>query len=334
MFDSGAANEIIPAFGSDSDHRSASFVKQRTLKSAIGCTGVGLHSGTKVTMTLRPAAIDTGIVFHRTDLAGNGALIPAHWASVSDTRLNTCVADQAGIGVRTIEHLMSALSGMNIDNAIVDISGPEVPVMDGSAAPFLFLIECAGVVEQAAPRRAIKILKRVTVQDGDKFATLTPGIGFSVHVEIDFAHSAIRRQDCLLTMTSGAFKSDISRARTFGFEQEVAAMRAAGLGKGGSLDNAVVISSDGERVLNDEGLRYDDEFARHKVLDAVGDLYLAGAPILGHFHGLRCGHAMNNLLLRELFADKTAWELVPMDAREARSNAPVMAPRLLTALSA
>ena len=334
MFDSGANNEIIPAFGSDSDHRSASVVKQRTLKSAIGCTGVGLHSGAKVTMTLRPAAVDTGIVFHRTDLAGNGAMIPAHWASVSDTRLNTCVADQAGIGVRTIEHLMSALSGMNIDNAIVDISGPEVPVMDGSAAPFLFLIECAGVVEQAAPRRAIRILKRITVTDGDKIATLSPGLGFSVHVEIDFSVSAIRRQDCLLTMAGGAFKSDISRARTFGFEQEVAAMRAAGLGKGGSLDNAVVISSDGERVLNDEGLRYDDEFARHKVLDAVGDLYLAGAPILGHFHGLRCGHALNNRLLRELFADTSAWELVTMDARDARNNAPVPAPRLLTAMSA
>ena len=182
------ASAVRPAFGS---------VKQRTLKTAIGCTGVGLHSGTKVTMVLRPAEANSGIRFRRTDIAGAGAVIPAHWNSVSDTRLNTCVADANGVGVRTIEHLMAALSGMGIDNAIIDISGPEVPVMDGSAAPFLFLVECAGVVEQAAPRRAVKILKPVAVREGDKVAMLTPSHGFSVHMEIDFPVPTIGRQECL-----------------------------------------------------------------------------------------------------------------------------------------
>ncbi len=291
---------------------------QRTLKSSIACVGVGLHSGSKVTMVLHPAEADSGIRFHRTDIAGNGAVIPARWDCVSDTRLNTCVADENGVGVRTIEHLMSALNGMGIDNALIDISGPEVPVMDGSAAPFLFLVECAGVVEQDAPRRAIKVLKTVSVQDGDKLASLSPDDAFSVRMEIDFPVAAIRRQECLLDLSEGRFKSEISRARTFGFEQEVAAMRAAGLGRGGSLENAVVIASDGEGVLNDEGLRYDDEFVRHKALDAVGDLYLAGAPLLAAFHGVRTGHALNNRLLRALFADDSAWTLVPMTAAPAR----------------
>lgn len=330
MYDSGANMEVIVpaenvakgAFGT---------VKQRTLKTSISCTGVGLHSGAKVTMTLHPAEADTGILFRRTDIAGNGALIPAHWASVSDTRMNTCVADADGVGVRTIEHLMAALAGMQIDNAIIDITGPEVPVMDGSSAPFLFLVECAGVIELAASRRAVRILKPVLVQDGNKFASLTPGSGFSVRMEIDFPVPTIGRQECLLSMSGHAFKSEVSRARTFGFEQEVAAMRAAGLGKGGSLDNAVVIASDGQGILNEEGLRYDDEFVRHKALDAVGDLYLAGGPIIGHFHGIRSGHALNNQLLRALFADKTAWEIVPLESRDQRVSLPPVQRPLLSA---
>jgi UDP-3-O-[3-hydroxymyristoyl] N-acetylglucosamine deacetylase len=336
MFDSGASLEIVstgPVEGF-APQSAAGLVKQRTLKNSIGCSGVGLHSGAKVTMVLHPAEANSGIVFRRTDINGNGAIIPAHWAAVNDTRLNTCIADSQGIGVRTIEHLMAALSGMGIDNALIDISGPEVPVMDGSAAPFLFLIECAGVVEQASPRRALKVLKPVAVRDGDKLAMLTPASMFSVEVEIDFPVAAIRRQACDVVLAGSAFKAEISRARTFGFEQEVAAMRAAGLGKGGSLDNAVVISCDGEKVLNEDGLRYEDEFVRHKALDAVGDLYLAGAPILGAFHGVRCGHALNNRLLRELFADKTAWTLVTIDAREAKNRPAAVAPRQLTALSA
>ena len=226
MFDSGTLLEAFPTLGTDAFERLPSApvtVRQRTLKTAISCTGVGLHSGAKITMTLRPAEIDSGIAFRRVDLAGGGALIPAHWAAVCDTRLNTCVADGNGTVVRTIEHLMAALAGMSIDNALIDINGPEVPVMDGSAAPFLFLIECAGVVEQAAPRRAIKITKRVRIDDGDKFAMLSPARGSTVCVDIDFPAAVIRRQSCLLSMAGGAFKSEISRARTFGFEQEVAA---------------------------------------------------------------------------------------------------------------
>ncbi|HTH15466.1 MAG TPA: UDP-3-O-acyl-N-acetylglucosamine deacetylase [Magnetospirillum sp.] len=282
-------------------------MRQRTLKTAIGCTGVGLHSGAKVTMVLHPAEADSGIVFKRTDIAGRGAIVPALWSNVGDTRMNTCLVNEAGVQVGTVEHLMSALAGAGIDNCLIEINGAEVPVMDGSAAPFLFLIECAGVVEQSAPRRAIRVLKRVTVTEGDKVASLTPANAFSLHFEIDFGAKAISRQEFSVDLSRGAFKSEISRARTFGFEQEVAMLRAAGLARGGSLDNAVVIDSTGTKVLNDDGLRYGDEFVRHKILDAVGDLSLAGAPILGAFHGVRSGHALNNQLLRALFADQTAW---------------------------
>ncbi len=335
MFDTGTSLETLPTLASEAFERhlppAVPAVRQRTLKSSISCTGVGLHSGTKITMTLHPAAPDSGIFFRRVDIAGGGALIPAHWASVSDTRLNTCVSDASGVSVHTIEHLMAALAGMSIDNAVIDINGPEVPVMDGSAAPFVFLVECAGVVEQAAPRCAIKVLKRVAIEDGDKLAMLTPDHCFSVNVEINFANPLIGRQDCWLTMNGQSFKSEVSRARTFGFEHEVAALRAAGLAKGGSLDNAVVISSDGRQVVNDEGLRYEDEFVRHKVLDAVGDLYLAGAPLLAHFYGLRTGHGLNNRLLATLFADRSAWTVVPMESREGRIPAAAAASRRLPA---
>ncbi|WP_142848825.1 UDP-3-O-acyl-N-acetylglucosamine deacetylase [Telmatospirillum sp. J64-1] len=303
--------------------------RQHTLKSAITCKGVGLHSGAKITMTLRPGEANSGIVFRRVDIPGKGALIPAHWASVSDTRMNTCISNDQGVGVKTIEHLMAALAGMGIDNAEIDINGEEVPVMDGSAAPFLFLIECAGVVEQDAPRRAIRVLKPVVVTDGDKMASLMPSDSFSVRFEIDFSSNAINRQECALDLSEGAFKAEISRARTFGFEQEVSALRSMGLARGGSLDNAVVISSDGERVLNEEGLRYDDEFVRHKILDAVGDLYLAGAPLLGHFHGIRSGHALNNRLLRALFADDQAWEWADAGEEEGRALAAKAMPEAL-----
>jgi len=283
--------------------------KQHTLRSAISCTGVGLHSGTTTTLTLRPADIDSGIQFRRVDK--NGAVIPALWSSVSDTRLNTCISNADGVSVRTIEHLMSALAGLGVDNAVIEIDGEEVPVMDGSAAPFVFLIECAGLAEQSAPRQAIKILRAVTVQDGDKSATLRPADDFTMSMEIDFRATAIGRQSMTVSVGADAFKSEISRARTFGFEQEVEAMRAAGLGRGGSLENAVVISGDGSSVLNEEGLRYDDEFVRHKLLDAIGDLSLAGGPIQGEFIGVRTGHALNNKLLHALFADRAAWIRVP-----------------------
>ena len=287
---------------------SAAAARQRTLKTAIGCTGVGLHSGAKVAMVLHPAAAGSGIVFRRTDVAGRGASVPALWSNVGDTRMNTCLVNEAGVQVGTVEHLLAALAGSGIDNCLIEINGAEVPVMDGSAAPFLFLIECAGTVELEAPRRAIRILKRVAVSDGDKSASLAPAAtGFRLSFHIDFASQAIGRQSFSVALTRGAFKAEISRARTFGFEHEVASLRAHGLARGGSLDNAVVIDSTGSRVLNDDGLRYGDEFVRHKILDAVGDLSLAGAPLVGVYDGVRSGHALNNQLLRALFADRSAW---------------------------
>ncbi len=298
---------------------------QRSLKSSIACTGVGLHSGAKVTMTLHPADPGTGIRFVRTDIGGPAAVVPALWSQVGDTRMNTCLVNDHGVQVGTVEHLMSALAGACIDNCLIAIDGPEVPVMDGSAAPFLFLIECAGTVEQVdAPRRFIRVMKRVSVSDGEKTATLVPSSGFSLRFEIDFQSAAINRQEFSVLMSAGAFKSEIARARTFGFEQEVAMLRAAGLARGGSLDNAVVIDSTGSRVLNDGGLRYGDEFVRHKILDAVGDLYLAGAPIMGHFHGVRSGHALNNRLLHALFSDVDAWRWWP--APMAADLSPILMP--------
>jgi UDP-3-O-[3-hydroxymyristoyl] N-acetylglucosamine deacetylase len=285
--------------------------QQRTLKTAIHCRGVALHSGARVAMTLCPAAPDTGIVFRRTDR--DGADVAACWHNVAAQPLCTRIEDRNGASVSTIEHLMAALAGLEIDNAVVEIDGPEVPVMDGSAAPFVFLIECAGIVEQGAPRRAIRVLKPVRVGDGSKSAALTPDDGFRMSFAIDFDSDAISRQDISIAIDPDSFKAHISRARTFGFLHEVDQLRAAGLARGGSLDNAVVIS--GNEVLNREGLRYVDEFVRHKVLDALGDLYLAGAPIVGHFHGVRSGHALNQQLVRTLFADPSAWCYTNLSAR-------------------
>lgn len=315
--------DVIAVSKSSATSSQSNALRQRTLKTSIGCTGIGLHSGAKVTMVLHPAEADSGIRFRRTDIAGKGAIIPALWANVGDTRMNTCLVNDDGVLVGTVEHLMSALAGSGIDNCLIDISGPEVPVMDGSAAPFLFLVECAGTVEQESARRAIRVLKPVTVADGDKRASLAPAAGFSLHFEIDFKSQAIARQEFSVALTRGAFKSEIARARTFGFEQEVAMLRAAGLARGGSLDNAVVIDSTGSKVLNDDGLRYGDEFVRHKILDAVGDLFLAGAPIQGAFHGVRSGHALNNQLLRALFADPAAWTYTTITAGAAQAAAPL-----------
>ncbi len=287
------------------------FVSQRTLRSPIHCTGVGLHSGAKVSMRLLPAEPDRGIVFVRSDVAG--AAIPATFDHVADTRLCTMLANRQGVSVATVEHLMAALSGTGIDNVVIEVDGPELPIMDGSAAPFVFLIECAGVVEQVRARRAIRLLSPVAVEGAGWSASLTPGLGFSVGIEIDFANPAVARQSLEVDLASGVFKKELARARTFGFLSEVETLRAAGLARGGSLDNVVVISDD--RVLNEDGLRYADEFVRHKALDAIGDLYLAGAPIIGHFHGLCTGHAANNRLLRALFAmpEAWAWDLVRTD---------------------
>ena len=228
-----------------------------------------------------------------------------------EATLCTTLGNDEGIKVATVEHLLAALAGCRIDNVYVEVDGPEMPIMDGSAAPFVFLIECAGVVGQSKSRRIIEVLKRVTVSDNGREASLSPGDGFSVGFEIDFDSDAIGKQDKNVRLVNGTFKGEISRARTFGFAEEVDQLRKMGLARGGSLDNAVVVS--GGKILNDEGLRYDDEFVRHKILDCVGDLYLAGAPISGHFQGFRSGHAMNHAIVRALFSDPTAWRYVDAD---------------------
>lgn len=277
--------------------------QQKTLNKSIHCRGIGLHTGARINLALHPASPGTGIVFRRRDKGD--AEIPASWHNIVDSTLCTTLGDGNGLKIATVEHLMSALAGLEVDNAIVELDGPEVPVMDGSAAPFVFLIECAGLVEQHAPRRAIKVLKPVSVGSHGKSAALIPDEECRLSFAIDFANGAIKRQELSFTLDSSNFKHEISRARTFGFLDEVDQMQAAGLARGGSLDNAIVIS--GDRVLNKEGLRYGDEFVRHKVLDALGDLYLAGGPILGHFHGMRSGHAINRQLMEALFADPSAW---------------------------
>jgi UDP-3-O-[3-hydroxymyristoyl] N-acetylglucosamine deacetylase len=278
---------------------------QKTLRNSISCTGVGVHGGELVNMTLNPAPANTGVLFRRTDVPAENSDIPARFDTVTELVMCTTIANEAGVKVATIEHLMAALSGSGVDNIIVEIDGPEVPVMDGSSAPFIFLIECADTIELNEPRQYIKILKEVEVQDGGATAVLTPSDNVSVSFEIDFDNKRIGQQQCRVNLRSGAFKKELSRARTFGFLSELEQLKSMGLAKGGSLDNAIVLS--GEDILNEEGLRYDDEFVRHKALDAVGDLYLAGAQIIGQFTGYRSGHALNNKLLHAVLSDKDAW---------------------------
>lgn len=294
-------------------------IRQRTLKTTVRATGVGLHTGHKVTMVMRPAAIDTGIVFCRSDLPGNPA-IPARAANVSNTMMAT-VIEQDGARVSTVEHLMSAFAGLGIDNAYVDLSGEEVPIMDGSAGTFVFLIQSAGIEEQAAAKRYIRVLKTVALEDGDKKVRLEPFDGFKIGFAIEFSHPVFDATVSEVEVDFGevSFVRELARARTFGFTQDVELLRSKGLGRGGSLDNAVVI--DDFRVLNADGLRMADEFVKHKALDAVGDLYLLGHPLIGAFYGHKSGHALNNQLLRKLIADRTAWEEVTFDKLESLPRA-------------
>lgn len=278
---------------------------QTSLKNSIHCAGVTLHQGEKVSLSLAPAPAGHGIVFHRRDL---GVTLPALWSHAVESHLCTSLMDAKGAGVATIEHLMAALVGCGVDNALIELDGPEVPIMDGSSAPFVFLIECAGLVEQDAPRQVLEILKPVSVSQGDRFARLLPAEEFSISFEIDFASPVIRRQSWDGELSPSVFKRELARARTFGFMEEVEQLRAKGLARGGSLENAVVVS--GDRVLNQDGLRFSNEFVRHKALDALGDLALAGAPIKGRFEASRTGHAMTLQLLRQLFADPSAYRLV------------------------
>ena len=287
-------------------------LRQRTLKAATRTTGVGLHTGARVDLVLRPAAPDTGIVFHRTDLAPPVA-IPAKAAQVGDTRLSSTLREGAAT-VSTVEHLMSALAGLGIDNLHVDVAGPEIPIMDGSAGPFVFLLQGAGIVEQPAPKRYLRIVAPVEVRDGDKWARFDPCDGFRLDFTIDFPHPVFGSENrhVVIDFALHSYVKEVARARTFGFMQDVEAMRAAGLGLGGSLQNAIVL--DEVRVLNSEGLRYDNEFVRHKVLDAIGDLYLLGHPLIGQYSAHKSGHALNNALARALIARADAARLVTFDA--------------------
>ena len=283
---------------------------QRTLRTAAGLSGVGLHSGASVALRLSPAAPDTGVRFRRLDVRGRNPEILARWDAVSDTTLCTTIANEDGVSVATVEHLMAALAGAGVDNVLVELDGPETPVADGSSAPFLELLDQAGLIDQAAPRRAVRVLKRVEARDASgAWCALEPADAFSIQFEIDFQSRAVgRRQASFDLAAEGAFGRELAAARTFGFERDVLRLREMGLARGGSLDNAVVIGAD-DRVLNADGLRFEDECIRHKALDSVGDLYLAGAPIVGRFVGVRSGHALNNRLLRALFADAAAWRL-------------------------
>ena len=289
-------------------------LKQRTLKSLVRATGVGLHTGQKVVMTLRPAQPGTGIVFRRLDLASPVA-IPARADAVGETRLCSCLV-AGDVKVYTVEHLMSAMAGLGVDNAYVDLDGPEVPIMDGSAAPFALLIKQAGLEEQNAPKRFLRVKKRIEAKDGDKWAALEPFDGFKLSFSIVYTHPVIARSNSTLTVdfAETSYLREVARARTYGFMQDVEDLRESGLALGGGLDNAVVL--DEFRVLNAGGLRFADEFIRHKVLDAIGDLYLLGSPLLAAFSAHKSGHALNNRLLLELLADPSAVEAVTFDRAE------------------
>ena len=294
-------------------------LRQRTVKALVRTQGVGLHSGQRVELTLRPAPPDTGIVFRRVDLPVP-VEIRVSAARVTDTRMASTLSaadtgEGASVKVATVEHLMSALAGLGIDNLIIDVTAPEIPILDGSAGSFVFLIQSVGLVDQAAPKRFIRVKRAVEVRDGDKWARLEPHFGFKLSFSIDFGHPAINAtvQQVEVDFANASYVSAISRARTFGFMQDVESLRSHGLARGGSLGNAIVM--DESRVLNADGLRSDDEFVKHKILDAIGDLYLVGHPLLASYSAHKSGHAMNNLLLRALLADESAFEFTTYPQR-------------------
>jgi UDP-3-O-[3-hydroxymyristoyl] N-acetylglucosamine deacetylase len=303
-------------------------VGQRTLKNSIRATGVGLHTGKKVMMTLRPAPPDAGIVFRRTDLA-QPVDIRAHAENVGETTLGTTLV-KGDVRVSTVEHLLSACAGLGIDNMTVEVSAPEVPIMDGSAGPFVFLLQSAGIEEQRAPKKFTRVRKRVRVEAGDKWAQFDPFDGFKVNFEIEFNHPIFKRrsQKASMDFSTTSFLKEVSRARTFGFIRDIETLRSQSLALGGSLDNSIVL--DDFRVLNEDGLRYEDEFVKHKILDAIGDLYLLGHSLIGEFSGHKSGHALNNKLLRALLADSAAWEEVefesPADAPISYVETPALPP--------
>jgi len=286
-------------------------IRQRTLNNIIKATGITVHSGERAELELRPAPVNTGIVFRRTD-PEVPVVIPARVEYVADTTMSTSIAKD-GVRVSTVEHLLSALAGLGIDNAYIDVTASEVPIMDGSAGPFVFLIQSAGIKEQDAPKKFIRIKKKIEAKSGDKWATLEPFDGFKIAFTIDFEHPLFRSlcSQSTLDFSSTSYVREVSRARTFGFLSDFEKMQSMNLARGGSLDNAIVV--DDFRVLNEDGLRYEDEFVKHKILDVIGDLYLLGSGVIGAFSGYKSGHALNNILLRQLLADETAWEYVDFE---------------------
>ncbi|GGD50894.1 UDP-3-O-acyl-N-acetylglucosamine deacetylase [Lacimicrobium alkaliphilum] len=290
-------------------------IKQRTLKQSVQVTGIGLHKGDKVTMTLRPAPANTGIVFRRVDLVPF-VDIPARADAVGDTMLCTCLSNEDGISISTVEHLSSALAGMGVDNIIVEVDANELPIMDGSASPFIFLLQSAGIEEQNVAKRFIRVTRNVRVEDGEKWAELRPHNGFRVDFRIDFEHPVISqtRQHMIMDFDTSSYIDEVSRARTFGFMKDLEYMHSHDLALGGSMENAVAL--DEYRVLNQEGLRYEDEFLKHKILDAIGDLYLGGHAIIGELCAYKSGHGLNNKLLNQLLAQKDCWEYVSYESED------------------
>lgn len=299
-------------------------VYQHTVKETVVISGIGVHSGAPATLTIHPAPAGTGIVFVRSDITDRDNVIPARWDHVVDTRLCTVIANKAGATVSTIEHVMSAFAAMGVDNARVDIDGPETPIMDGSAKPFIDALDRTGLSRQKMPRKVLVIKKTISVQDGDKEAILSPADGQFFGFEIEFDNALIGRQKYTLELKENTFRGEIAAARTFGFLHEVEMLRKMGLARGGSLDNAIVV--DGDKVMNPDGLRFKNEFVRHKILDAIGDIYLAGLQMIGHYHGVKAGHAMNNKVLHALFADPTAYAIVTLNQQEETQSAPLRAP--------
>jgi UDP-3-O-[3-hydroxymyristoyl] N-acetylglucosamine deacetylase len=285
-----------------------SIISQKTINKKVSCIGTGLHSGKEVKMSLLPAPVNSGIIFKRSDIKDNDNQIIANYKNVYTTNLGTTISNQSGVKVATIEHLMAAIWGCSLDNLIIELDSEETPIMDGSSAAFIFLIECAGINRQEETRKIIEILKKVEVIDGDKSVIVKPSKEFFIDLCIDFNHHYLGQQDFSFQSKNTSFKNDISRARTFAFEKDIKQMHQAGLALGGSLDNAIVIGESG--IINKEGLRYKDEFVRHKMLDFIGDIFLAGGYILGHFKGVKAGHDINNKLLCKLFSNQSFWRLV------------------------
>lgn len=286
-------------------------IMQKTLREAITYVGVGLHSGRKMSMTVRPAAADSGVYFLRKDATPGEGLVAARWYNVVPSELSTVIANEHGVSVATVEHLLAALRGCGVDNAVVELDGPEVPIMDGSSGPFVQMIERVGTVSQDTLRKAIWIQKPLAVRDGDKFAILMPDTISRITVAIEFEHEAIGAQTMSVALVNEAFRRDVARARTFGFAEQVENLKSQGLIQGGSLRNAVLV--DGDRIVNEEGLRYKNEFVRHKVLDCLGDLSLAGVPIIGHLYSYKPGHQLNTAVVREIFAQRDAWSYLTVD---------------------